>query len=89
MITTILWPYELNSFEEFFNEIKVDDGGITPMENFPDTTTYITSKNITHGNVQFMSWMQYLKETYLDYPSGKPTHVQGYILVTNHFMQDQ
>ena len=45
-------------------------------------------KITTHGDVQFMSWMQYFKAIYLDYPSGNPSHVQGSILVTHHFMQD-
>ena len=38
---------------------------------------------------QFMSWTQYCKEIYLGCPSCSPAHVQGYILVTRHFMQDQ
>ena len=44
-ITTMLWPYALKSFVEQFIEIKVDDDGITPMENFSGTTTDINPKN--------------------------------------------
>ena len=71
------------------NEFKVDDDGITPVENFVGTTTYITKKIITHGDVQFISRIKGCKATYLDYPSGNPVHLQGYILVTYPLMQDQ
>ena len=46
-------------------------------------------KNITHGDVQFIYLMQDLKSNYLDFPSGSPSHVQGYILVNRHLIQDQ
>ena len=41
----MLWPYELKAFAEQFNVLKVDGYGITPMENFAGTTTYINIKN--------------------------------------------
>ena len=71
------------------NVLKVDDYGITTMEKFPVTTTYITLKITKHGAAQFMYWIQHFKEIYLDCPSGNPDHVQVYILAVNHFMQDQ
>ena len=39
------WPYELKDLSEQFNVLKVDDDGITPMEKFAGTTTYINLKN--------------------------------------------
>ena len=33
-ITTMLWNYALNAFAKQLNVLKVDDYGITPMENF-------------------------------------------------------
>ena len=33
-ITTMLWNYALNDFAKQLNVLKVDDYGITPMENF-------------------------------------------------------
>ena len=45
------------------NELKVDDGGITPMEKFSCTITYITLKITTYGTVQFIYWMQDCKAT--------------------------
>ena len=65
-ITTILWPYELKAFGEQLNVLKLDDNGITPMENFSVTTTDITIKITTHGYVQFMSWIKYSKAIYLE-----------------------
>ena len=41
----MLWPYALKYFAEQINELKVDGDGITPLENFAGTTTYITLKN--------------------------------------------
>ena len=41
----MLWPYSLKAFAEQFNVIKVDYYGITPMEKFLETTTYINLKN--------------------------------------------
>ena len=41
---TMLWPYAIKSFVEQLNKNKVDDGGVTPIDNFSDTTTYITLK---------------------------------------------
>ena len=38
-------PYALKAFEEKINELKVDDDGITPMEDFVCTTTDITLIN--------------------------------------------
>ena len=40
----MLWPYAIKSFVEQLNKNKVDDGGVTPIDNFSDTTTYITLK---------------------------------------------
>ena len=37
-ITTILWPYAMNSSAEQLNESKVDGDGITPMKKFSGTT---------------------------------------------------
>ena len=41
----MLYPYALKAFAEKLNDLKVDDGGITPMEKFSGTTTDITLKN--------------------------------------------
>ena len=41
----MLCTYELKVFEEQLNELKVYDYGITTMEEFADTTTYITLEN--------------------------------------------
>ena len=41
----MLWPYGLKALAWKSNKLKVDDYGITPMENFASTTTYITIKN--------------------------------------------
>ena len=41
-ITKMLCPYALKAFAEQLNVLKVDDDGITPMEKFSGTTTYIT-----------------------------------------------
>ena len=41
----MLWTYVMNAFEEKFNIINVDDDGITLMEKFAGTTTYISLKN--------------------------------------------
>ena len=62
----MLWLYSLKSFVEQLNEIKVGDYGITSMENFTSTTTEITLKITTHGDVQVLTWMQYFKAIYLD-----------------------
>ena len=35
----------MNYFSEQLNDPKVDDYGITNMENFAGTTTYVTPKN--------------------------------------------
>ena len=56
-ITTMLWPYEMKNFSEQLNVLKVNDDGITPMENFAGTITDINLKITTHGSVQFMSWI--------------------------------
>ena len=42
---TMLWPYTLNAFAEQFNEVKVDDYDITPIEKFAGTPTHISHKN--------------------------------------------
>ena len=47
--------HALKAFSEQLNVIKVDDDGITPMENFVGKTTDITLKITTHEVVQFMS----------------------------------
>ena len=65
-ITKILWTYALKAFVEKINVIKVNGYRITPIENFVVTTTAISIKITTHGSVQFMSWMKYCKEIYLD-----------------------
>ena len=44
-ITTMLWPYLPKGFTEQLNVLKVDNYGITPMEKFSGTTTYINLKN--------------------------------------------
>ena len=44
-ITTMLWTYSLKAFTEKINVLKVDDGGITLMEKFSETTTDIPLKN--------------------------------------------
>ena len=54
-ITTMLQPYELNSFAEQLNELKEDDDRITPMENFSCKTIDITIKITTDVAAQFMS----------------------------------
>ena len=59
--TTMLWPYALMAFTEQLNVLKVDYDEITPMEKFAVTTTDVSLKITTHGDVQFMSWMQYSK----------------------------
>ena len=41
----MLWPYAPKYFVEQLNLIKVDDYGITPMQNFSETTTDKTFKN--------------------------------------------
>ena len=43
-ITKILRPYSLKAFAEKFNVLKVDDYGISPMEKFSGTATYISIK---------------------------------------------
>ena len=64
-ITAMLCPYELNSFVEKLNELMVVDDGITPMGKFAGIQQILVLKIITHGDVEFMSWIQYCKETYL------------------------
>ena len=44
-MTTILWTYTITDCSEKVNELKLDDDGITPMENSVDTKTSITLKN--------------------------------------------
>ena len=41
-ITKMLWPYALKAFTETLNELKVDYGGITPMEKFTGKIIDIT-----------------------------------------------
>ena len=60
-ITTILLSYSLKAFSEKFNVLKVDYDRVPPMERFSVTTIDITIKIATHGDVQFMYWMQYFK----------------------------
>ena len=62
----MFWAYALKYFTEQLNALKLDDDGITPMENFAGTTTYISLKTTTHGDVHFMSWIQDFKAIYLD-----------------------
>ena len=64
-ITTLLWPYELKAFSGIFNELKVNDYGITPMKKLSSTTTDITIKNHHTWGCPVYSWMQHNKETYL------------------------
>ena len=71
----MLCPHALKAFAEKFNVIKVGDDGITPVENFAGTTTDITLKISTHGDVQFMSWIKKFKAIYLYYPIGDPAYV--------------
>ena len=62
---------------------------LLPWRIFQSQQQALLLKITTHGAVQFMSWMQYCKEIYMDYPSGNPAHVQEYIFGTHHFIQDQ
>ena len=84
-------PSTLKEFEEQLNELKVDDDGFTPMEKFAGNKSEINllSKITIHGAVQFVSWMQDYKATYLALSSGKISHMQGSTFVTHHFMQGQ
>ena len=41
----MLWIYALKEFSEQLNSLKVDDDGVTPMQKFAGTETYITLKN--------------------------------------------
>ena len=77
------------AFAEQLNLFKVGGYGINPMEKFSGTTADITLKITTHGAVQFMSWIQYCRAIYMDYPIGNPDRVQGSNLDTHHFMQNQ
>ena len=88
-IPTMLWTYALKTFTGKFNALKVDDDRTNPMEKFVGTTIDTTHKMTTHGAFQFMSWIQYYKAIYLDYPSGNLDHVQGYTLVIHNFMKYQ
>ena len=64
-ITTMLYPYALKAFAQKLNLLKVNDDEITPMEKFSGTTTDIYLKITTHGDVQFISWMQDFQAIYL------------------------
>ena len=55
----MLLPYELKAFAEQFNELKLCGEGTISMKKFAGTTTDITLKITTHGDVQFISLMQY------------------------------
>ena len=37
-------PHSLKAYVEQLNELKVDHGGFTPMDNFSGITMYITLK---------------------------------------------
>ena len=63
--------------------------GLLSWRSFQAQKQTFILKTATHGDAQFISWMQDLRAIYLDYPSGNPAHVHGSILVTHHFMQDQ
>ena len=63
--------------------------GLTPRRNLQEKQHTLLLKTTKHGAVQFMSWMKYLKSTYMDYRSGKPAHVQGYVFSTHHLIQYQ
>ena len=65
----------------------MDDDGVTTTEKFTVTKTDITLKTTINGAVQFMSWVKYYKATQLSCTSGNLYHVQGYILITNHFVE--
>ena len=43
-LTATLWTYELKAITEQLHALKVNDHGITPMEHFSGTTSYITLK---------------------------------------------
>ena len=53
----MLWPYALNVLSDQFNDIKVDDDGVTPTENFSVTTMDTTLKN------QYTWYYQYSHKT--------------------------
>ena len=85
----MLWPYVLRFFVEKLNKLKVYGDVATLIENFSGTKIDITLKITTHGSIQFMSWMQYYKATYLACSSGNLSHAQRSTSVTHHFIQDQ
>ena len=62
---------------------------LLPWRSFKVQQNTLLLKITTHVAVWFMSWMQDIKATYMEYQSGNPYHVQGYILDTHHSMQDQ
>ena len=82
-------PNALKAFVVNLNEPKVDGDGITTMDKLVGEKRTSISKIISHGFVQFMFWIQDCKSKYMDYASGNPTHVQGYVLVTNYYILDQ
>ena len=51
----MLCTYALKSYAEQLNLLKLNDYGITPIEKFASTTTYITIKITTNVDVKFMS----------------------------------
>ena len=63
--------------------------GLLPWRSFKTQQQSFILKINKHGDAQFMSWIQYFRAIYLDYPTGNPDHVYGSILVTHHFIQDK
>ena len=51
----MLWPYVLKSSSKKLNVLKVDGDGITTMEKFAFTTTYIALTNHHTWVFQFVS----------------------------------
>ena len=58
-ITAILWYCGLKKISEELNEFNVDDDVIIPMEEFETSP----SKTVTHGDAQYVSWIQVYKAT--------------------------
>ena len=63
--------------------------GLLPCRSFQEQQHTFLLKTITHGDIQFVSWMKYCKAIIMDYPSGNPAHAKVYVLVAHHFLQDK
>ena len=60
---------------------------LNPWRIFQSKQQTLILKIPTYGDAQSKSLIQDYKAIWLDWPSGNPNNVQGYILVTQHFMQ--